>query len=106
MSRILTTKGMGCVSAALLSAGSFLPLRGGAASVYMVPGSDTADWNVPGGIDTSKYRNHFAPDLYAQPQNPHAPRRADPISARDTDLDPQQRFGAIEAPSIVGHGSA
>src|ERR1035441_8331164 len=27
------------------------------------------------------------------------------IGARDTDLDPQQRFGAIEAPSIVGHGS-
>src|ERR1035441_5287213 len=28
------------------------------------------------------------------------------IGARDTDLDPQQRFGAIKAPSIVGHGSA
>lgn len=60
---------MGWVSAALLSAGSLLPLRGGAASLYIVLGSDTAVWNVPGGINTSKYRNHFAPDLYTQPQN-------------------------------------
>jgi hypothetical protein len=35
----------------------------------MVLGSDTAVWNVPGGINTAKYRNHFSPDLYTLPQN-------------------------------------
>lgn len=38
-------------------------------TVYMVLGSDTAVWNVPGGVDVTKYRNHFSPDLFIQPQN-------------------------------------
>jgi hypothetical protein len=36
-------------------------------TVYMVLGSDTALWNVDGGIDTSIYHNHFSPDLFIQP---------------------------------------
>src|SRR5712691_1653505 len=37
-------------------------------TVYLVIGSDTAVWNVAGGVNTSTYHNHFLPDLYIQPQ--------------------------------------
>ena len=40
----------------------------GAGNVYFVIGSDTAVWNVAGGVNTSTYHNHFVPDLYIQPQ--------------------------------------
>jgi len=36
--------------------------------VYLVIGSDTAVWNVAGGVDVTKYRGHFVPDVYIQPQ--------------------------------------
>src|SRR5437879_6500184 len=40
----------------------------GAGTVYLVVGSDTAVWNVPGGIDVTKYHGHFDPDVYTLPQ--------------------------------------
>src|SRR5438876_4825706 len=40
----------------------------GAGTVYLVLGSDTAVWNVPGGIDVTKYHGHFVPDVYTLPQ--------------------------------------
>ena len=36
--------------------------------VCLVVGSDTAVWNVAGGVDVAKYHNHFLPDLYILPQ--------------------------------------
>jgi len=36
--------------------------------VFLVIGSDTAVWNVAGGVNTAVYHNHFLPDLYIQPQ--------------------------------------
>jgi len=36
--------------------------------VYLVVGSDTAVWNVAGGVDVSQYHGHFLPDLYIFPQ--------------------------------------
>src|SRR5882762_2417417 len=35
--------------------------------VYLVIGSDTAVWNVAGGVDVTKYRGHFLPDVYIAP---------------------------------------
>ena len=35
--------------------------------VYLVLGSDTAVWNAPGGVQVARYREHFAQDLYTQP---------------------------------------
>ena len=40
----------------------------GAGTVYLVVGSDTAVWNVPGGIDVTKYHGHFVPDVYTLPE--------------------------------------
>src|SRR2546421_6367828 len=41
---------------------------GAAGKVYLVIGSDTAVWNVAGGVDVGKFHNHFLPDVYVQPQ--------------------------------------
>ena len=37
--------------------------------VYLVIGSDTAVWNVPGGVDVRLRSTRFSLDLYTQPQN-------------------------------------
>jgi hypothetical protein len=57
------------VLATLLLAASSVFCPGAPGTVYMVLGSDTAVWNVPGGIDASTYHNRFSPDLYTQPQS-------------------------------------
>ncbi len=36
-------------------------------TVYLVIGSDTAVWNVAGGVDVTQYRGHFLPDVYTAP---------------------------------------
>jgi len=41
----------------------------GQGKVYLVIGSDTAVWNVPGGVDVTQYHGHFSSDLYILPQN-------------------------------------
>ena len=37
--------------------------------VYLVLGSDTAVWNVPGGVDVTQYHGQFSSALYTLPQN-------------------------------------
>ena len=49
--------------------GSFLLSGATPGNVYLVLGSDTAIWNVPGGLDVAKYRQHFSLELYTQPQS-------------------------------------
>ena len=36
-------------------------------TVYMAMGSDTAVWNVPGGVAANKYRMHFDPAIFTSP---------------------------------------
>src|SRR5437879_6178153 len=58
----------------LLSSGAAVLLASAALAsaapgqVYLVVGSDTAVWNVAGGVDVSQYHGHFLPDLYIFPQ--------------------------------------
>jgi hypothetical protein len=60
----------GWIAAMVLLAGMLAGLARAFAApgqVYLVLGSDTAVWNAPGGVQVARYREHFAQDLYTQP---------------------------------------
>jgi len=57
------------LTAAVLFLSSLAPMRAAAGKVYLVIGSDTAVWNVAGGVDVTQFHGHFLSDLYILPQN-------------------------------------
>ena len=54
-------------AAALVLGAGFSHGQPAPGKVYLVLESDTAVWNVPGGINAYDYHNHFSLDLYTQP---------------------------------------
>lgn len=56
------------IACSLLASGFLASAAVTPGKVYLVIGSDTAVWNVPGGVNTSQYHGHFVPDLYILPQ--------------------------------------